>query len=155
MAALKGEIITEDRKQAMPPDSPTVELEVVGSHPPVTADPPAAARPDTDDSSDGGDYGGAAEFAGWTDKKIQDNINFWRHKTPTLPDAGKKMRRRIRRMKKELKRREVDSQRKVSEMWALRAHNRFGFASMYVSPLSDFGLVDISLTDSWVGDLAT
>jgi hypothetical protein len=26
---------------------------------------------------------------------------------------------------------------------------------MYVSPLSDFGLVDISLTDSWVGDLAT
>uniref|UniRef100_K3XPT5 Ubiquitin-like protease family profile domain-containing protein n=1 Tax=Setaria italica TaxID=4555 RepID=K3XPT5_SETIT len=115
MAALKGEIII-DWQQAMPPDSPTAEVEVVGSsYPPVTAHPPTAARPDTDDSSEGGDYGDAAEFAGYTDKKLQDTINRWRGKTHALPDAGKKMRRLVSRMKKELERRGVDRQRKYDD----------------------------------------
>ncbi|OEL20553.1 Ubiquitin-like-specific protease 1D [Dichanthelium oligosanthes] len=120
MSAPRGRIII-DWRQAMRPNSPSAELEVVASStPPVTTHPPAAARLDTDFSSEGGEYGDAAEFAGFTDKNLQDTINRWRGNTLDLKDDGEKIRRRVNRMKRELERRRVDRQRKVRDAQSFR-----------------------------------
>lgn len=117
MAAKNGGIII-DRPQAMPPDSPAAELEVVGSSPPsVTPRPTAAVRADAD--SDHG--GGAAEFTGMTDQKLQDFIREWEGTERQvflrkMPDGGEKMKARILRTRKELERRRA-RQKKVSKMW--------------------------------------
>ena len=136
----------------MPPDSPAVELEVVGSSSPsVTPCPAAAAGADAD--IDHG--GGTAEFSHMSDQQLQVGIIRCEGMAKQgilqrTPDGGEKMQARVLRMKKELERRRV-RQWKVRKMWTLR--NSFGFALVF-SPLSVLGSVDIRLTDSWVGDWA-
>nr|CAB3478233.1 unnamed protein product [Digitaria exilis] len=112
LAALESGIIID--WQAMVPDSPAAELEVVGSSPPFPPHTLAAARAHADRYDDGG----AVEFAHYTDKQLQDFIKQWESKAlqdvlARTSDNGKKMRERSSRMKKELERRRVNSNRKV------------------------------------------
>ncbi|KAG2591523.1 hypothetical protein PVAP13_5NG488886 [Panicum virgatum] len=99
--------------QAMDPNSPAAELEVVGSlSPPFTPHPPAAASAHAD-SDDGG---GEVEFANFTDQELGSKIRFWegelqRGALRKTQDKGKKLRARVGRMKKELDRRIVHRQK--------------------------------------------
>ncbi|KAG2591505.1 ubiquitin-like-specific protease 1D isoform X2 [Panicum virgatum] len=105
MAAPKGGISID--WQAMDPNSPAAELEVVGSlSPPFTPHPPAAASAHAD-SDDGG---GEVEFANFTDQELGSKIRFWevelqRGLLRKTQDNGEKMRARVGRMKKEHERR--------------------------------------------------
>ena len=127
MAAPKGGISID--WQAMDPNSPAAELEVVGSlSPPFTPHPPAAASAHAD-SDDGG---GEVEFANFTDQELGSKIRFWegelqRGALRKTQDKGKKLRARVGRMKKELDRRIVHRQKQVNKIWALRYH--IGFES--------------------------
>ena len=127
MAAPKGGISID--WQAMDPNSPAAELEVVGSlSPPFTPHPPAAASAHAD-SDDGG---GEVEFANFTDQELGSKIRFWegelqRGALRKTQDKGKKLRARVGRMKKELDRRIVHRQKQVNKSWALRYH--IGFES--------------------------
>lgn len=108
MSAPSGGIII-DWRQTMPPDSPAVELEVVGSpSPSVTPCPAAAARGDADADSDHG--GGTAEFSHLNDQQLQVRISRCEGMATQgilqrTPDGGEKMQARVLRMKKELERR--------------------------------------------------
>ncbi|PUZ54881.1 hypothetical protein GQ55_5G167100 [Panicum hallii var. hallii] len=112
MAAPKGGMIID--WQAMDPNSPAAELEVVGSlSPPFTPHPPAAASSHRD-SDDGG---GEVEFAHKTDQELGAKIRLWEGKLQQgvlrkTEDNGKKMRALVGRMKKEFERRIADRQRK-------------------------------------------
>ena len=129
MAAPKGGISID--WQAMDPNSPAAELEVVGSlSPPFTPHPPAAASAHAD-SDDGG---GEVEFANFTDQELGSKIRFWegelqRGALRKTQDKGKKLRARVGRMKKEHERRSriADRQKQVNKIWALRSH--IGFES--------------------------
>ncbi|EES01448.2 hypothetical protein BDA96_03G312800 [Sorghum bicolor] len=106
MSASSGGIVI-DRRQAMPPDSPAVELEVVGSPSPSVAPCPAAAAGADADIDHGG---GAAEFEQVSDKKLQERISrcegMLKQGIPQrTPDGGEKMQACVLRMKKELERR--------------------------------------------------
>jgi ubiquitin-like-specific protease 1C/D len=139
MAAPKGGMIID--WQAMDPNSPAAELEVVGSLSlPFTPHRPAAASAHRD-SDDGG---GEVEFSDKTDQELGAKIRFWEGELQQgvlrkTEDNGKKMRALVGRMKKEFERRIADRQRKVSKIWALRNH--IGFESVYFFPLSVLGLV--------------
>lgn len=113
-------------------------MEVVAFSPPYPPHTLAAARAHTDRCDDGG----AVEFADDTDQKLQEFIKKWEGKAKEvllgkMPDGGKKMRERIIRMKRELERRIVTRNRKVSKMWVF-FRNLIGFASVHF-PLSVFG----------------
>nr|CAB3474190.1 unnamed protein product [Digitaria exilis] len=114
LAALESGIIIY--WQAMVPDSPAAELEVVGSSPPFPPHTLAAARARA--HADKYDDGGAVEFAHYTDKQLQDFIKHWESKAQQgvlarTSDNGKKVRERSSRMKKELERRRVTRNMKV------------------------------------------
>lgn len=120
-----------DCRQAMSPDPPAVELEVIGSSSPsIRPCPAAAALADADIDHDGC----TAEFSSSTDRELQDRIREW--EGPSLqgvlrrmPDGGKKMQSLVLRMKKELERRRA-RQRMVRKMWTSR--NSFGFALVFL-----------------------
>lgn len=106
----------------MAPDSPAAELEVVAFSPPYPPHTLAAARAHTDRYNDGA----SVEFADNPDQELQGFIKKWEGKAKQellgrMPDGGKKVRERIIRMKKELERRRVTRNRKVSKMWAFFA----------------------------------
>ena len=132
MAAPKGGIAID--WQAMDPNFPAAELEVVSSlSPPFTPHPPAAASTHTDND----DGGGEVKFANSTDQELEAKIRYWEGKSQQgvlrkTHDNGGKMRALVGRMKKELERRRVDRQKKVSKIWALR--NRIGFESVCFFP---------------------
>jgi ubiquitin-like-specific protease 1C/D len=132
MSASSGGIVI-DRRQAMPPDSPAVELEVVGSPSPSVAPCPAAAAGADADIDHGG---GAAEFEQVSDKKLQERISrcegMLKQGIPQrTPDGGEKMQACVLRMKKELERRRA-RQWKVRKMWTLR--NKFPGSLQCFSP---------------------
>jgi len=118
----------------MDPNSPAAESEVVSSlSPPFTPHPPAAASTHTDND----DGGGEVEFANSTDQELEAKIRYWEGKSQQgvlrkTHDNGEKMRALVGRMTKELERRRVDKQKKVSKIWALR--NRIGFESVCFFP---------------------
>ena len=136
MSAQNGGIII-DWRQAMPPDSPAVESEVVdSSSPSVTPCPAAAAHADADADADSDHGGGTAEFLHMNDQQLQVRISRCEGMAKQgilqrTPDGGEKMQARVLRMKKELERRRA-RQWKVRKMWALRSS--FGFASVFFPP---------------------
>lgn len=130
MAAQNAGIII-DCRQAMSPDPPAVELEVIGSSSPsITPCPAAAAPADADFDHDGC----TTELSSSTDRELQDHIRQWEGSygqgvLRRMPDGGEKMHSRVLRMKKELERRRA-RQRMVRKMWTSR--NSFGFALVFL-----------------------
>jgi hypothetical protein len=116
--ALPESGILIDRKTMMNSD-PDLALEVqfITSSSPVMQHRSGVALAIINDSSVGDDAT-EAEFVGFSDEKLQDNINRWCFNgmnglLSVMPDGGEKMWIRLHRMKKELEHREIVKRKKV------------------------------------------
>ncbi|ONM38456.1 Ubiquitin-like-specific protease 1D [Zea mays] len=142
MAAQNAGIII-DCRQAMSPDPPAVELEVIGSSSPsITPCPAAAAPADADFDHDGC----TAELSSSTDRELQDHIRQWEGSygqgvLRRMPDGGEKMHSRVLRMKKELERRRARQRMDVTPLRQTVQAKRTGGSSGEIYNLSLIGYV--------------
>ncbi|KAK3165380.1 hypothetical protein QOZ80_1AG0032450 [Eleusine coracana subsp. coracana] len=148
MAVPKGRILI-DWEEAMSSD-PALEVEFVGSSSPVTRDRPTAARAVIDDGSDGDD-GIRADFANLSDEKLREKISSWRFDKrqgvlAATPDGGEKMRIHVRRMEKELERRQIIQQKKEDTVRGQQAKLAGGSSEDPLSPYN-FNTID-EISDS-------